>query len=142
MKTVDKGNLLNGICTHRYVGAQRYDKDAAGSQHDGLLQIVQKVSERGLIALIGPQPVGVKETVGELLAVGRDHVANVAEGKGLQQQIKDENGCAQASPEIREEDDVDDGEADDDAAEQKLYKNCGGNDGTQRVAISVDRKVD
>lgn len=102
---------------------------------------MQEVLERGLIATIGTQPIGVKETIGKLLAVRHDHVANIAEGKGFQQQIKDENGSAQASPEIREEDDVNDRETDNDSTKQKLYKNCGRNHRTQRVAISKEAKM-
>lgn len=96
--------------------------------------------ERALIATIGTQPIGVKETVGELLAVLYDHVANVAKRKGLQQQVEDENASAQASPKIREEYDVDDRETNDDATKQKLYENRSGYNRSQCVAVSKERE--
>lgn len=94
--------------------------------------------EGALVATIGTQPIGVKETVCELLAILYDHVANVAEWKSLQQQVEDENASAQASPQIREEYDVDDRETNDDATKQKLYENRSGYNWTQCVAVSKE----
>lgn len=82
----------------------------------------------------------MKETVCELLAVLYDHVANVTKGKGLQQQVEDEDASAQASPQIREENDVNDRETDDDATKQKLYKNRSGYNRSQGVAITKGRE--
>lgn len=81
----------------------------------------------------------MKETIGHFVAVIVYHIADVAEGKGLQYQVEHEYASAQASPEIGEENNIDRREAHDNANEHKLNENCSRDNGSQGIAVAERR---
>lgn len=72
----------------------------------------------------------------EGLAVVHNQVAGVAEGERLQQSGDDEEERGDARPQIREEENIDQREAEDEAAQQELREDRARDDGADESAVA------
>lgn len=122
--------------THADVAVHGDGKYAAGYEDNGLLDMVHEVDQGGLVARLRIHPIGLENLVGQVLGVVQEEVAGVAKGKCLQQDGDDEQEGGHALPEVREEEHIDEGQAQHRANQQELHEDGAGYHGTDHVAAS------